>query len=176
MDKEKHIVDNVDIKAIRRAANIGLYGTLLLSVLTVAEYYLAKYVWIREITSNEYTRHLLLTIGLVVAVLDISMVLLTLRRQIPRLRQLDDRDEKLGKYRQLVRSVYFSTLVVVFVVCAVVILSRENTLIMLLMLLFVMLALNYPNMYKMKTDLGMNDEDMTELFGDQYIKGGSQDE
>ena len=37
-------------------------------------------------------------------------------------------------------------------------------------LLFVlMLILAYPNIYKVKVDLGLTDEEMTSLYGDQYM-------
>ena len=41
---------------------------------------------------------------------------------------------------------------------------------MLLLLLFVTLVLNYPNMYKMKADMGLLDDEMAALFGNDYIR------
>ncbi|MBP5548840.1 MAG: hypothetical protein J6X58_08135 [Bacteroidales bacterium] len=152
------------LKSIHRAANIGLYGTLLLCILTVAEHFLDKYVWVREITTNEYTHHLFLVVGLILSVVDIAMVLFTMRRQIPKIRSIDDVDEKISRYTSLVRSVFYCTLFVVFLVCAFVVITHENTMIMLLLLLFVTLVLDYPNMFKIKSDLGLNNEQMKELF------------
>jgi hypothetical protein len=40
---------------------------------------------------------------------------------------------------------------------------------MVTILLVLMLFLSYPNMYKMRTDLGLTDAEMTALFGDAYI-------
>ena len=31
-------------------------------------------------------------------------------------------------------------------------------------------VMNYPNMYKMKNDMGLLDEEMVDLFGDNYIR------
>jgi hypothetical protein len=39
---------------------------------------------------------------------------------------------------------------------------------MLLLLMVLLLMLNYPNMYKIKADLGLLDDEMTQLFGDAY--------
>ena len=154
---------------MRRAANIGLYGTLLVSALTVAEYYFATQVWQHTIVTNVYTHNLLLMVGVVLAVAVISIILLTLRKQLPRLRQTDSVDDRLTGYRSLVRSVYYTSLTAAAVISACIVISNENTMIMLLLLLFVMLMLNYPNMYKMKADLGLNDSEMTSLFGDKYL-------
>ncbi len=158
------------IKKIRLAANVGLWGSLLLIALTIAEHYLAEYVWIHEIVTNDYTRHLFTIIGLVLAVTDIAVILFTLRRQLPRLRQMDSVEERLDNYLTLVCSVYLVTLVVVLILCAIIVIIRDNTLIMLLLLLFVTLVLNFPNMYKIKSDLGFDDGVMKQLFGDQYVK------
>jgi Flp pilus assembly protein TadB len=158
------------IKSIRLVANIGLYGTLLLSMLTIAEHYLDKYVWVRTITTNEYTRHLFMVVGLVLAVVDIAAVLFAMRRTTPRLRQMDSVDERLAGYRSLIRTTYIATLVVTAIVATVIIVTHENTLIMLLLLLFITLVLNYPNMYKMKADMGLTDKEMKELFGEQYLR------
>lgn len=166
-----------EIKRIRTAANVGLYGSLLLCIATVAEHYLDKYVWAREITANEYTRRLFLMVGLVLAVLDIALALFTMRKQTPRLRQMDTVEEKLSAYRRLVGTIYYSSLIVVLIVSAIIIITHENTMIMLLLLLFVTLVLNYPNMYKMKADMGLLDNEMADLFGNDYIRdkgeGGS---
>lgn len=161
---------NKPLAAIRRAANVGLWGSLLLIALTVVEHYLDRYVWAREIVMDDYSRHKLLIVGLVMAVADIAAVLLTIRKDIPRLRQLDGVEEKLKRYKGLVRMVYLGTMSIVLLVCAIIVVTHENTLIMVLLLLFVTLMLNFPNMYKMKTDLGLNDDEMKSLFGDQYIK------
>ncbi|MCR5191836.1 MAG: hypothetical protein K6D59_00900 [Bacteroidales bacterium] len=157
------------IRQIRTAANIGLYGTLFVGILTIAEHYLDKYVWAREITTNEYTHHLFMYVGLVLAVGYIAMILLTLRRQIPKLRQMDETPETLRCYLKLARCIYIGALVVAIILAAIIVITHENTLIMLMMLLFITLALNYPNMYKMKNDMGLDDNTMKELFGKDYI-------
>lgn len=158
------------LKAIRGAANIGLWGSLLLLALTIAEHYLDRYVWLRTIVMDEYSRHKLLIIGLIMVVADVAAVLLTIRKDVPRLRQLEDIELKLKRYKSLVQMIYLGTLFIVLSVCVIIVVTHENTLIMVLLLLFVTLMLNFPNMYKMKTDLGLNDDEMKSLFGDKYIK------
>lgn len=157
------------IQTIQRSANIGLYGSLLICILVVAEHFLDKYLWVREITTNEYTRHLFVTIGLVLAVGTIAYALFSMRRGTPRLRQTDGVEEKLKGYATLISSVYFLSLAAVAIVGAIIVITHENVLIMLLMLLFVTLVLCYPNMYKIKADTGMTDDEMKELFGDKYL-------
>ena len=166
---------NKTVRKIRLSSSIGLWGSLFLVAMTVAEHYLANYVWERVITTNDYTRHLFLITGLVLVVVDVAVILFTLRKQIPRIRQLDDVEEKLHRYKGLVKSVFLVTMVVVLLVSAIIVISHENTLIMLLLLLIVMLMLNYPNMYKIKADLGLDDQQMKELFGDAYISNNNEE-
>lgn len=167
------------VRAIRIAANVGLWGTLFFAMLTIAEYYLAEYVWENVITTNDYTHRLLLYGGLIVVVLYIATVLLTIRRQIPRVRQLDAVEERLDRYKGMVQLIYFIGLIVSIIVCAVVIITRENALLMLLLLHFTTLAMCFPNMYKIKVDCGLNNQDMRDLFGESYIsddRGGTENE
>lgn len=156
------------IPRIRRVANIGLYGTLLLIGLTVAAHYLDRYLWERTIVTNDYTHHLLVVTGLVLAVITIAVILYNLRSRLPRLRQLDDLQDKLERYSSMLRLHYLVALLVTLLLAAVIIITHDNLLIMLQLLLFVTLALSYPNMYKIKADLGLLDDEMKQLFGDQY--------
>lgn len=159
------------IKKIRAAANVGLYGSLLICICVVAEHFLDKYLWVREITTNDYTHRLFLAVGLVLAVATIAYMLFAMRNGVPRLRQTDGVEEKLSGYAKLIGNIFYLSLFSVAVVGAIVVILRENTLIMLLLLLFMSMVLNYPNMYKMKVDLGLDDNEMSELFGSSYIKG-----
>lgn len=168
--------DNPFIKSISRIANIGLWGSLLISALTVALHYLPVRVTMDAVTNDAEVSRRLMLFGLVVAVAVISFFLFYLRREIPRVRQKDTVDERLVKYKNIVRTVYVVTLFAIVVVCAIEILTGESTLIMLLLLMFIMLMLNYPNMYKMKSDMGLNDDEMKALFGDQYIGGNDTKE
>lgn len=159
---------NQYIKKIRQSANIGLYGSLLLCICVVAEHFLDRHVWVREITTNDYTRQLFLIIGLVLAVGTIAYALFAMRKGAPRLRQTDGVEAKLKGYDRLIATVYYLSLFTVLIVGAIIVITHENRLIMLLMLLFVTLVLCYPNMYKIKADTGMNDDEMKELFGEEY--------
>ena len=46
---------------------------------------------------------------------------------------------------------------------------------MVTIVLVLLLFLSYPNMYKMKNDLGLLEEEMTMLFGDTYISDVRRD-
>lgn len=175
MDNLQNDNNKTLIRSIRRAANAGLYGILAVALLTLAEYYLAEYVWVRRIVANEYTHRLFFVMAPLLTVVGISYVLLTVRRQIPRIRQLDDIGSRLLRYRGLVRGVYFILFAVVLLCCAVTVVLHENIVIALLLLLFFTAVMCYPNMYKMKNDMGLLDEEMVELFGDSYIRDRSEE-
>lgn len=161
---------NKHIKAIRRNSRLGLWGSVAAVILTVVFIYAVPY---RFYPSANTSRWMLIA-GVVLSVLAVSMTLLSVRRQIPRLRQTDDLEGKLGGYSVFIREVYFNMLAVVVIVCAFTLLSARNQLLMLAMVSALVLILCFPNMYKMKADLGLDDDMMRELFGDRYIGGDAQ--
>lgn len=156
---------NEYVKTIRRSANIGLWGSV--GVVILAAFYQIVSPW--RFYPSQYTARWMLIVGSILAVLAMSMSLLVIRKQIPSLRQADTLDQKLGGYAQHIRSLYISMLVVVTLICVFMVLSAQNVLLMLAMVATLMLFLAYPNIYRMKVDLGLTDEEMKALFGDRYI-------
>ena len=116
----------------------------------------------------------MLIAGSVLAILAVSMSLLTVRKQLPRLRQADDLATKLSGYASHITSFYRSIFVVVLILCALTLLSGRNVLLPLTMVTTLMLFLAYPNIYRMKVLLGLTDEEMRSLFGDEYIPDAPQ--
>lgn len=156
---------NEYVKTIRRSANIGLWGSV--GVVILAAFYQLVSPW--RFYPSQYTARWMLIVGSILAVLAMSMSLLVIRKQIPSLRQADTLDQKLGGYAQHIRSLYISMLVVVTLICVFMVLSAQNVLLMLAMVATLMLFLAYPNIYRMKVELGLTDEEMKSLFGDRYI-------
>jgi hypothetical protein len=60
-------------------------------------------------------------------------------------------------------------LVVVVLICIFSLLSTKKELLMLAMVSTLMLILAYPNIYRIKVELGLTDDEMKSLYGDQYI-------
>jgi len=158
-------MNSKQIRKIRITAYIGLFGSLAVSFVAILFYYISRH---RFYMDNHSFRWLFIA-GSVLAVVDITVILFALRRQIPKLRQLDGIDQKLRNYASLISNIYIGTCIVVLVLCVIIVFSYNNTLIMLLLLLVLMLFLSFPNMYKIKVDLGLDDEQMTSLFGNSYI-------
>lgn len=158
---------NKYIKTIQRASRIGLWGSVGVVILTVVFIYASRY----RFYPSEYTARWMVIAGTVLAVLAVSMTLLTVRRQVPRMRQLERLEEKLQSYASHVRSLYMTMLAVVLLLCALTLFSAHNVLLMLAMVCTLVLFLNYPNIYRIKVDLGLTDDEMRALFGDRYISG-----
>lgn len=152
-------------KRIKRPASIGLWGSVAAVILTVLFIYVAPW----RFYPSEHTSRWMLIAGSVLAVLAVSMTLLNIRRQVPRLRQSDSVDAKLDGYATFVRETYVNMFVVVIIICLLTLFAANNVLLMLAMVCTLVLFLNYPNLYKMKADLGLTDEEMKTLFGDKYI-------
>ena len=101
--------------------------------------------------------------------LEVSMMLLSVRKQIPQLRQREGLEQKLDGYAAHVRDLYMTMLAVVVILCAFTFLSGRTVLLMLAMISTLVLFLNFPNIYRIKVDLGLTDDEAQMLFGDRYI-------
>lgn len=157
-------MDN-NIKKFRRAANVGLYGSIVVVLITVIFHFSP----FRVAPQTPEVQRWMLIAGTVLAVLAVVMALMTIRKTTPRIRQLDVMDKKIEAYASYINSLYTSTLTIVVIECVLITLMSESALLMVTILLVLLLFLAYPNMYKMKSDLGLNDEEMKSLFGDAYI-------
>jgi amino acid transporter len=149
---------------IKRNAQIGLWGSVGVTILAAAFTFTP---W--KFYQSVYTAKWMLIVGSVLTVLTVSMSLLVVRKQIPRLRQAPKLETKIIGYAQHIRSLYLSVLTIVVILCLMTVLSSQNVLLMLTMITVLMLFLAYPNIYKMKVDLGLTDEEMKMLFGERYI-------
>lgn len=157
---------------IKRNAQLGLWGSAAVVILTSLFLYASPW---RFPAQSDYVNRWMLVAGSVLAVLSLSMALLVIRKQVPRLRQTEGLQAKLAGYAGHIHSLYFSILAVVVVLCVMTLISNQNVLLMLAMVTVLMLILAYPNIYKVKVDLGLSDEEMSSLYGDRYI-GEQKDE
>ena len=159
-------MDNITlIKKLRHSANWGLYGSITVILIAVIFHFTPFRITYQ---SPQVTRWMLV-VGTVFAVLAIVMMLLTIRKTIPTLRQLDSLDDKIKGYHAFITNLYTSTLAIVFIECVLIVLMSDTSLLMVTILMVLVLFISYPNMYKMKNDLGLTDEQMQSLFGDAYI-------
>lgn len=143
------------LKTIRRSANIGLWGSVAAVILTALFHYVSPYRFYPSPSTSKW----MLVAGSVLAVLAVSASLLVVRKQIPALRQSESLEAKYAGYAHHISSLYLNVLAVVVIICALTILSAQNVLLMLAIVSVLMLFLAYPNSYKMKTDLGLTDDE-----------------
>lgn len=162
---------NQYVKKIQTTSRIGLWGSVGVVIATAVFHYVSPW----RFYPNEYTARMMLICSTVLTVLVVSAVLLTVRRRIPQLRQAEGMEKKLSGYASHVAGIYWSTLVAVIAVCALTVLSAQSGLLMLAMVATLTLFLAYPNIYKLKTDLGLSDEEVRTLYGDKYVGGDAQD-
>ncbi len=153
------------IKKLRRSANWGLYGSISVILLAVIFHFMPYHI---SYQSPQVARWMLIA-GTMLAVLAVVMILLTVRKTTPALRQLDNLDDKIKGYHSYITNLYNSTLAIVVIECILITLMSDTTLLMVVMLMVLVLFICYPNMYKMKHDLGLTDDEMKSLFGDAYI-------
>lgn len=156
-----------NLKKIRRTANIGLYGSIAVIILAVVFHFSP----FRITPQQPDVQRWMLIAGSVLAVLAIVIILMTIRKAAPAIRQLDSVDCRVKNYAAYISNLYIGSLSVVLVECVLIVLMSDTSLLMVTILLVLLLFLSYPNMYKMKGDLGLTDEQMSALFGDDYCPG-----
>ena len=153
------------IKKLRRSANIGMYGSIGVILIAIIFHFSPYHITYQ---SQQVARWMLIA-GTVLAVLAVVMMLLTVRKTTPTLRQLDSLDEKIKGYHSYITNLYTSTFTIVIIECVLILLMSDTALLMVTILMVLVLFISYPNMYKMKNDLGLTDDQMKQLFGDEYI-------
>lgn len=153
------------LKKIRLTSAIGLWGSVAAVIVAALFHYLSPYRFYPSSTTSRW----MLIAGSVLAVLALSASLLVVRKQIPALRQNASLEAKLKGYAGHIRSLYINMLAVVVIICLLTVLSAQNVLLMLAIVSVLMLFLAYPNIYRIKTDLGLTDGEASAIFGDKYI-------
>ena len=157
--------NNTLIRKLRRSANVGLYGSIAVILVAVIFHFTPYHI---SYQSPQVARWMLIA-GTILAVLAVVMILLTVRKTTPTLRQLDNLDDKIKGYHSYITNLYNSTLAIVVIECILITLMSDTALLMVTVLMVLVLFICYPNMYKMKHDLGLADDEMKSLFGDAYI-------
>lgn len=157
--------NNTLINKFRHSANVGLYGSIAVILIAVVFHFMPYHI---SYQSPQVARWMLIA-GTVLAVLAVVMILLTVRKTTPALRQLDSLDDKIKGYHSYITNLYNSTLAIVVIECILITLMSDTALLMVIILMVLVLFICYPNMYKMKHDLGLTDDEMKSLFGDAYI-------
>ena len=159
------------IRKIRRTANWGLYGSIAVVLVAVIFHFSP---WHITYQSAQVSRWMLIS-GAILSVLAVAMALLTIRKTTPRLRQLDSLEAKMQGYSTYISNLYRGSLAIVIIECVLIVLMSDTSLLMITILLVLLLFLSYPNMYKMKNDLGLTDDEMTALFGSNYVRDPQPD-
>lgn len=159
-------------QSIARTSAIGLWGSVAFVI--IASLFLLVSPW--QFYPSRHTAQWMLIAGSILAVLALSMALLVVRKHIPSLRQADSLDTKFAGYASHIRSVYSTLLFVVFALCAMMVLSNQNVLLMLAIVVVLFLFLSYPNIYRIKIDLGLTDDEMKLLYPDRYLPDQPDDD
>ncbi len=154
-----------NLKKIRRTANFGLYGSIAVVILTIIFHFSPFHITYQQPNVARW----MLMAGTILAVLAIVMILMMIRKTTPILRQKEVFNDKINGYTSYISNLYTTTFFIVIIECVLIILMSDTSLLMVTILLVLLLFLSYPNMYKMKNDLGLTDDEMTALFGDQFI-------
>jgi hypothetical protein len=161
---------NRHITHIERYSKLGLWGSVALTIAAALFVWLSPWHFMQSASVGRW----MLVSGSVLAVLAVSMALLVIRKRIPQLRQADSLEIKLSGYAQHVRTLYLSMLGVVALLCVLTVLCGESVLLMLTIVTTMMLFPAYPNLYKVKVDLGLTADEMRSLYGERYIDNEAQ--
>ena len=153
------------LKTIRRSSVVGLWCSVSAVIIAALFHFISPYRFYPSAATSRW----MLIAGSVLAVLAVSASLMVVRKQIPALRQNESLEAKLSGYAQHIKSLYVNMLAVVVIIAVLSVLSVQNVLLMLAIVSVLMLFLAYPNIYRIKSDLGLTDDEARTLFGDSYI-------
>ncbi len=153
------------LKKIKNASRFGLIASLVVVVFTI------MWIWVSPYTfrqSDRVVSVMLITVCLL-AIANMAMVLLSVRNRFMKIRRLETMDERLQQYSAVVVRNYYVTFFIILVCCGLTILSGNSNLLMLVLVLSLTLFMAFPNMYRMKVDMGLTNEQAKELWGDEYL-------
>ena len=112
--------------------------------------------------------------GTILAVLAVVMALFSIRNTPRRLRELPTVEQKMQGYSSYISSLYKGSLAIVVIECILMLLMSNTNLLMITILLVLLMIITFPNMYKIKNDLSLTDDEMTDLYGSDYIRDPKQ--
>ncbi len=155
------------LKKIKSASRFGLIASLVIVALTILWVWLSPYTF----RQNDRVVSVILVTVCLLAIADMSMVMLSVRNRFAKIRRLETLEERLQQYSAVVARNYYATFGTILVCCILTILSGNSNLLMLVLILSLTLFMAFPNMYRMKVDMGLSNEQAKELWGDAYILG-----
>ncbi|MCR4829484.1 MAG: hypothetical protein K5864_08485 [Bacteroidales bacterium] len=154
------------IKKIRRSAAAGFYGTMLAIVAAITLHYMDDRIIV--ISATEATQRSLLLIGIVLVIAQWVIYARLYRTTLRDLPQLKQSEQRLSIYAKAVSIFYFCTFVICILLSFIVVFSDNMILLLFPLLLFMLLLMHYPNMYRIKVEAGLDDSEMKELYGNKY--------
>lgn len=157
-------------RKIRRSANFGLFGSIAV-ILVVLIFHFSP--WHITYQSQEVFSWMLIS-GTILAVLAVVMALFSIRNTPRRLRELPTVEQKMQGYSSYISSLYKGSLAIVVIECILMLLMSNTNLLMITILLVLLMVITFPNMYKIKNDLFLTDDEMTDLYGSDYIRDPKQ--
>ena len=160
------------LKQIKTASRFGLIASILVVAAAIVWIWLSPYTF----RQNDQVHAGMMIAVCVLAILNTTMALLTVRNQFPKTRQMDGVEARLQRYSQLVRRIYYVTFAVITACCLMVVLTGDKNMLMLVLILTLTLFMAFPNMYRMKVDMGLTDEQAHDLWCDEYLTGDSEAE
>lgn len=155
------------LKQIKTASRFGLIASIVVVAAAILWIWLSPYTF----RQNDQVHAVMMIAVCVLAIANVAMALLTVRNQFPKTRKMDSVEDRLQRYSQLVSRLYYVTFAVILACSLMTVLTGDRNMLMLVLILTLTLFMAFPNMYRMKVDMGLTNEQAHELWGDAYIVG-----
>jgi ABC-type transport system involved in cytochrome bd biosynthesis fused ATPase/permease subunit len=162
--KDKKVKEQY-LKQIKIASRFGLIASIVVAAASILWIWLSPYTFRQNDTVHAY----MMIAICVLAIATMAVTVLTVRNQFPKTRQLESVEARLQRYSILVGRIYYTTFVSIVLSCAMTILSGDHNMMMLVLVLTLTLFMAFPNMYRMKVDMGLTTAQARELWGDEYL-------
>ena len=164
--KEK--TEEQHVRLLQRSAAIGVIGSMVAIVAAIGEYFWEQQLWDKTITASDGAKHSMLLMAILLVIAQWLIYTRLFRTTLKKLPQLEDIATRLLVYRKATKTLSLTTLISVFLLSAIVIMSGIRLLLALALLQWMVLIINYPNMYRIKAEANLDEETMKRLFGAKY--------
>ncbi len=153
------------LHSIKVASNVGLWVSLGVSMATILFFFVSDY---RFYATDEVFK-MGLIVGTLLVLVAAMLILVSVRKSLPQMRVLPNVEEKFRQYSGHIQRTYYGSMAVILAECAITLFTYNRNLIMFIIILMLMLFMSFPNIYRIKVDLALTDQQMQDIFGNEYI-------
>lgn len=160
--------DLQNVKLLQRNATLSVIFSMIAIVAAIGKHFVEQQLWDKTLTASDGAKNSMLLISILLVAAQWLVYTRLYRTTLKKLPQVDDVATRLLVYRKASKTLFLTTLFSIILISAFVIMSGIRILLALALIQWMLLILNYPNMYRIKAEANLDDGTMRQLFGETY--------